>query len=413
MTGEEPEDGRTDDLCPAFGGNERMFSLDVDESEKEATFWWWWIFFLDPPVPGSDPAQLTVMCTSRNTPGVMVDSMRWKRKGEIHHKDGKGWYFPGMTLAWYYDGNRMHDTLVRRGDRYRVDPDRRRLKDGSGTLRVREDGEGMHLTLVTSAGKFRMKLSPVMDPDKGFLKEPVDDGNTFLGKYEYRITEIFRAEAEGSFTARKVVEKDTGLPPFHPSRKFRGTGYFQRVSLRAPAPPWYWAMVHFPDGSFLDYFQPRLSAAMLRTDPPGGQAKERLSVPLSHNIEFYNAREDTRHVFKNLQVKKWYERNRPSDLPMFRISGRASGRKGENLSRARISITLESLSRAEWKFAKMSTRDKKSHVVGVRKGPVLVYNEYPARVTTFEFVSGGTRVSLDDLGGTGRANCEDVWGMMW
>ena len=141
----------------------------------------------------------------------------------------------------------------------------------------------------------------------------------------------------------KIVEEGakracTRLSP----RGLSGTAYFQRVSLRAPAPPWYWAIVHFPDGSFLNYMQPRLSGAMLKTDPPGGQMKERLSIPLSHNIEFYNARENNRYVFKKMNVKKWYERNRPSNLPLFRISGRAAGRRGENISGARIAESISS-----------------------------------------------------------------------
>jgi hypothetical protein len=224
------------------------------------------------------------------------------------------------------------------------------------------------------------------------------------------------------------------------------------VSLRSPALPWYWSIAHFPDGSFLDYFQPRLGDAMLRTDPAGGRQRELLSIPLHHNIEFYNAREDRRHVFGKMSIKKWYEPTKPSNLPMFRVSGRSSGRAGEPPAGARISITLESLAVAQWRIAKgapdeagagagpdadhapkrpggkagaakggrgqsgrgklggMGTRGALGAGAG---GPVLVYNEYPARVTAFEFASRVGRLELKDLGGEGMANCEDVWGVMW
>ena len=38
-----------------------------------------------------------------------------------------------------------------------------------------------------------------------------------------------------------------------------GTAYFQKVTVQAPSVPWFWGMVHFDDGSYLDWFMPHLT----------------------------------------------------------------------------------------------------------------------------------------------------------
>ena len=156
----------------------------------------------------------------------------------------------------------------------------------------------------TPANTFRAKLTAEPDPAKAFLRRPVDDGNVYLGRYEYTITELFRAGVSGKLASRPAedIPQNAGQPL--PGRELGGTAYFQRVTVRAPAPPWYWAIVHFPDGSFMDYFQPRIGDAMLRTNPPDGRVNERFSLPLSSNIEFYNARENRRYIFRKMKVKK-------------------------------------------------------------------------------------------------------------
>ena len=41
--------------------------------------------------------------------------------------------------------------------------------------------------------------------------------------------------------------------------EFEGTAYFQKVTVQAPSVPWFWGMVHFDDGSYLDWFMPHLT----------------------------------------------------------------------------------------------------------------------------------------------------------
>ena len=43
------------------------------------------------------------------------------------------------------------------------------------------------------------------------------------------------------------------------AEEVQGTAYFQKVCVQAPSPPWFWGMLHFDDGSYLDWFIPHLS----------------------------------------------------------------------------------------------------------------------------------------------------------
>ena len=48
-----------------------------------------------------------------------------------------------------------------------------------------------------------------------------------------------------------------------------GTAYFQKVCVQAPSPPWYWGVLHFEDGSYMDWFLPHLAPTITaRTSRP-------------------------------------------------------------------------------------------------------------------------------------------------
>ena len=40
--------------------------------------------------------------------------------------------------------------------------------------------------------------------------------------------------------------------------ELEGTAYFQKVTVQAPSVPWFWGMLHFSDGSYLDWFLPHI-----------------------------------------------------------------------------------------------------------------------------------------------------------
>ena len=51
------------------------------------------------------------------------------------------------------------------------------------------------------------------------------------------------------------------------SEAVSGTAYFQKVCVQAPSPPWYWGVLHFEDGSYMDWFLPHLSPTMTARTP--------------------------------------------------------------------------------------------------------------------------------------------------
>ncbi|GIR00415.1 MAG: hypothetical protein CM15mP9_1180 [Methanobacteriota archaeon] len=60
-----------------------------------------------------------------------------------------------------------------------------------------------------------------------------------------------------------------------------GTAYFQKVCVQAPSPPWFWGMLHFDDGSYIDWFVPHISPTLTAKD--SRQWKKR---DISHTIRF-------------------------------------------------------------------------------------------------------------------------------
>ena len=45
-----------------------------------------------------------------------------------------------------------------------------------------------------------------------------------------------------------------------------GSAYFQKVCVQAPSPPWFWGMLHFDDGSYIDWFLPHISPTLTAKD---------------------------------------------------------------------------------------------------------------------------------------------------
>ena len=168
-----------------------------------------------------------------------------------------------------------------------------------------------------------------------------------------------------------------------------GSAYFQRVTVNAPSPPWYWGTVHMDDGSYLQYFLPHIGFSALRRTDKSNSILDYGYIPFRRSMEFHD-KTGKIHNFKKVHVTKQIN---VDGFPIFKVIGRDDGKK--------LNITLNAYSRAFWRF--------ESRLLFYNS--ILHYNEYPVKISEFSFENGNARLSMGDIGG-GVGNCEYSWGLM-
>ena len=109
---------------------------------------------------------------------------------------------------------------------------------------------------------------------------------------------------------------------------------------------------------------------------------------VSKTLNFRDPQEGKEYFMEDMRISKHYE----NDLPVFRVDAFSN--------EAELSIEMATYARCCWNISQPLI------------GPIwhgIFYNEYPARVTDFEFKSGTRRLGKDDFGKS-YCNCEHTWG---
>ncbi|MBS3815933.1 MAG: hypothetical protein KGY76_00020 [Candidatus Thermoplasmatota archaeon] len=354
-----------------------MWDLQVDNMiDNYSWYWWWWIFFVrDPENPGR-PKQLMILWSTKCTDFIKVMDEEWSLE-EKPEWDGNSLDLEGMVAAWWYDGKNMKDPL------FLEEADMRVEKEGQEGI-LKTDVEGSEYSLSGDPDKYVVKID---DPNNDFIFEltPFNDylsehrynEKRYTDDYGYNIMKIYGMKLNGKIDGENV----------------EGTAYFQRVCVDAPATPWYWAVVHGEDGSFLQYFNPFIGPQMFRTKKDEKSLLEWGDFSLSESILFYHEGTDKEYKFKSLDIQKELE----SGLPTFYVTGQEDGKK--------ISIRLKAYSRAYWRF-------QQKRRFGMKQ--VFYYNEYPAEITDFSFesVEDSLKLEKEDIGEM-YGNFEHSWGKLF
>ena len=129
-----------------------------------------------------------------------------------------------------------------------------------------------------------------------------------------------------------------------------GTAYFQKVCVQAPSPPWYWGVLHFEDGSYMDWFLPHLSPTMTARTPRPWKKRDIRHIGLSQGGLFHDATHRRTERFARVTVEKSasqrtegaHGQHPGAPLPVFDVhmwNGRTS-----------IKLTVEAVERAHWHF---------------------------------------------------------------
>jgi len=395
-----------DDLARFSGDYSSLWRLDIMPPLPRLSWWWWWvILFIPDPDNPSRSRQLMVLWSSKETPAIRVNDHWWKPGSRMRVDENRGHVVPGMVCSWWYDGKEMHEPLLMKECKMFSLDDKHPLwpiegnGEGSGAVIPLVDDDlslgltkgnkkfWLNLTSSEAAQKkgapksFKAELTPWWGPPSKLTYK----NNVFFSDMGYDILRI-----QGTKASIKIDNED-----------FEGTGYFQKVSVQAPTSPWFWGMLHFDDGSYLDWFMPHLSFSCLNMDDKPWKLRDIFRNPKIGSGIFHDANRDKTEEFKNCEVELIEPVNEEilidndgNKLPKFRV------RLWNETTK--ISLEVRAASRAKWTFDQPTRAGMVSH---------LTYNEYPLELL---------RISISDEQGLRtkndyswiHGNAEHSWGLL-
>ena len=354
--------------------------------------WWWWLVMLDDPKNVEPGKQLMVLWSTKDNEMVQVNEVTWNPKGKPGFDEQGAIRLDGMVCAWWFDGSVMHDEIISHvcdmivlPAGHSSWPSSSKSNQGGGAVVPLLDSD-CSMGMVEDRSKFWLNLnlserSPIqsvqldLTPWNPAMSTARQANATYAGNMGYDILRLHGTKVSGVIDGESVS----------------GTAYFQKVCVQAPSVPWYWGMLHFSDGSYLDWFLPHASLTMLSRDSRAWKKRDISHIALSQGGLFHDAQNKRSERFEIVSVKKEKQSN---NLPHFDVqlqNGRTS-----------IHISAQAVERAHWDFHQPTRGGVWSH---------LTYNEYPLIVKTLRIEDEfGVRVKSDYE--WLRGNAEHSWGFL-
>jgi hypothetical protein len=381
-----------------------LWRLDVMPPINRLTWWWYWVLVMVPDAnnPGRS-RQLMTLWSTKQTEAIRVSGHWWKPGSRMHKDEHGGFVIPGMVCAWWYDGETMHEPLTMRECRMAVVGDDHPLWPGEGagegagaivpieredmSLGMLPGNAGMWMSLSSdreavsrgAPSAFEAELTPWWGPTSSLTYR----NNEYSMGMGYDILRL-----QGSKCRLNV----DGEPE-------EGTAYFQKVTVQAPASPWFWGMLHFGDGSYLDWFMPHVSPLSSTMDDRPWRRRDFLRYPDNGAGVFHDRIRGRTENFARCEVELSESAEGLRDrhghpLPEFRVriwNGRTQ-----------ISLDVRAASRARWTFDQPTRGGMVSH---------LTYNEYPLEVARIAILDEGDLRSIEDYEWI-HGNAEHAWGIL-
>jgi len=382
------------DLMDSFQGDfSSLWKLQQRQPLNHLTWdWWWWLVMLDDPKNVEPGKQLMVLWSTKDNEMVQVNDVTWNPKGKAGFDEQGAIRLDGMVCAWWFDGSVMHDEIISHvcdmivlPAGHSSWPSSSKSNQGGGAVVPLLDSD-CSMGMVEDRSKFWLNLnlsekSPiqsvqlVLTPWNPAMSTARQANATYAGNMGYDILRLHGTKVSGVIDGESVS----------------GTAYFQKVCVQAPSVPWYWGMLHFSDGSYLDWFLPHASLTMLSRDSRAWKKRDISHIALSQGGLFHDAQNKRSERFEIVSVKK---EKQPNNLPHFDVqlqNGRTS-----------IHISAQAVERAHWDFHQPTRGGVWSH---------LTYNEYPLIVKTLRIEDEfGVRVKSDYE--WLRGNAEHSWGFL-
>ncbi|MDP6870261.1 MAG: hypothetical protein QGI21_05770 [Candidatus Poseidoniaceae archaeon] len=347
--------------------------------------WWWWLLMLDDEDDkGNSPGrQLMVLWSTKDNALVEVNGFPWQPNGRPGFDENGAIAMDGMIAAWWFDGEKMLEPLLLEESRIIViSEDHPSWPHSSGgivaSMTEREYSMGLNpehtefwLRLETKHGDFNFKMKPWNLPMSTMKKALAEYG----GGMGYGISRLHGALCEGAIDGIET----------------KGTAYFQKVCVQAPSPPWFWGMLHFDDGSYLDWFVPHISPTITARDSRPWKKRDITHLALSMGGLFHDVSRKRTERFSKVTVERTCQEN---ELPVFHVH------MWNGITEIRIEA--KAVSRAHWTFDQPTRGGMTSH---------LTYNEYPLEIVNIEIddeISVRSRTDWSQI----RGNAEHSWGLL-
>ena len=393
---------------PAFAGDfSTMWKLAIRPPLWHLTWdWWWWLVMLDDDEGRPWGQQLMVLWSTKDNDRVEVSGTPWLPRGRPGVDEDKAMILDGMVCAWWFDGTNMHEPYIKRKSNMIVMDDLhpqwpgKGKGEGGGAVSPLLD-EDLSMGLASDLSHFWLNLKGDDAAIKGGAPKTMQleltpwnpamsiarpSNATYAANMGYDILRVHGTKVKGVIDEKEVT----------------GTAYFQKVCVQAPSPPWYWGVLHFEDGSYMDWFLPHLSPTMTSRNPRPWKRRDIQHLALSQGGLFHDAKHQRTEKFARVTVTKEVSSRREgphgqtpgAPLPKFNVhmwNGRTS-----------IKFVVEAVERAHWHFDQPTRGGLWSH---------LTYNEYPLEVVRLEIKDEhGLRTRSDY--GWARGNAEHAWGIL-
>ena len=386
------------DMESFTGDLSRMWKLQERPPLNHLTWdWWWWLLMLDDENGNPSGKQLMVLWSTKDNSKVIVSDTVWEPKGRPGFDDESGIALDGMVCAWWYDGKRMHEPLIKRkcriitmDDTHSKWPEVSEDSGRGGGAVVPLLDDDLSMGLKSDLSEFWLNLTSDEQPIPGMVPQsmkfqitPWNDAMstarhataTYAMNMGYDILRLHGCKVEGTLDDQHV----------------KGTAYFQKVCVQAPSPPWFWGMLHLDDGSYIDWFLPHVSPTITAKDSRPWKKRDITHLPLSMGGLFHDVSRNRSEKFSEVRVERTCDEG---GLPTFHVH------MWNGITEIRIEA--RAVTRAHWTFDQPTRGGMKSH---------LTYNEYPLDVTKLEIDDEkGVRNRSD--WGVIRGNAEHSWGLL-
>jgi len=345
--------------------------------------WWWWLVMLDDDEGGPVGRQLMVLWSTKDNPLVKVNGYPWMPKGRPGFDENGGIGMEGMVAAWWFDGKELTEPLILEESRIIVisedHPDWPAKKGGivasttqsEYSMGLAPDEASFWLRLETENGDFDFTMTPWNRAMSTIKQADAEYG----GGMGYGISRLHGALCEGTVNGKPT----------------KGTSYFQKVCVQAPSVPWFWGMLHFDDGSYIDWFMPHISPTITARDSRPWKKRDFTHLALSEGGLFHDVSRGRSERFSKVRIERTCQKD---GLPIFHVH------MWNGITEIRIEA--RAVCRAHWTFDQPTHGGLTSH---------LTYNEYPLEIS---------RIEIDDEQGVRnrkdwsviRGNAEHSWGLL-
>ena len=343
-------DGRTSLILESKSGvnladmGRKVFKIKNEPMTRWAWWWWFWLFFFNNPANPEKPRQLMITWSTKNVREFDCNNLkiRFNQSRDMSDLDG-------IVAAWYFDGEKMHHNFL-------LEQCNLNISDKSLTT---------DSTIPTSFSINKTGSIIKIGNDFKFIAELKNKDSFIMRSYQkhayvcdrgYSVTRLNHLDLRGKIRDELI----------------HGSAYFDRVFLNIPPPKWDWGVLHFENGSVMNYYIIYLLGKSIRK-----------------YLSFFDG--NKMHEFIDISVK-----TSGGKMPTFIMSGDNEHEK--------INFTVKSYSHSSWTFRKKT--------LGIIPNK-LTYNEYPVVISDLKLTNKktGKKITLKELGRS-VGNAEHMTGFL-